>query len=124
MKEMESDVPKVTEKALAALKTLAIASRTNPMSAKALAWKLWPEKVRERGSSRGRGGLYRAAGAYCSKLQRLGLVGFYMDDLQRGYYLSPVGKRVVEEAKVVEAADHNGKGESPPTKALGMTESF
>lgn len=121
---MESDVPKVTEKALAALKTLAIASRTNPMSAKALAWKLWPEKVRERGTSRGRGGLYRAAGAYCSKLQRLGLVGFYMDDFHRGYYLSPIGKRIVDEAQLVEGVDVKSEGHLPPTKALGTTTTF
>ena len=96
---MTEDQPQsVTPKAMAALRVLVHATKHDPLPAKAIARKLWPEQLNECGTSLRRGGLYRAAGAYCSKLQKQGLVGFYMDDFQRGYYLTEVGHRVVAAA--------------------------
>jgi len=88
-------VKEITPKALAMLRVLSSASRRDPLPAKAIARLLWPDKLRECGTSLRRGGLYRAAGAYCSKLQKRGLVGFFMDDFQQGYFLTEEGKRLV-----------------------------
>lgn len=77
------------------LRVLSSASRQNPLPAKAIARLLWPDKLRECGTALRRGGLYRAAGAYCSKLQRRGLVGFFMDDFQQGYFLTEAGKQAL-----------------------------
>lgn len=85
----------ITPKALALLRVLASASRRDPLPAKAIARLLWPEKLRECGTSLRRGGLYRAAGAYCSKLQKRGWVGFFMDDFQQGYFLTEAGKQAL-----------------------------
>lgn len=92
---MPSERPSVTPKALAAMRVLAGATRHDPLPAKAIARSLWPDRLKECGTALRRGGLYRAAGAYCSKLQKLGLVGFYMDDFQQGYYLTEAGHQVV-----------------------------
>ena len=86
----------ITPKALAALKLLEGTSQNDTRSAKALAGKLWPEKLRACGTSLRRGGLYRAAGAFYSKLQRKGLVGHWIDDFESGYYLTKMGQEFLK----------------------------
>lgn len=86
----------ITPKALAALRLLEGTSQRDTRSAKALAGKLWPEKLRDCGTSLRRGGLYRAAGAFYSKLQKKGLVGHWMDDFWSGYYLTKTGQKCVQ----------------------------
>lgn len=89
------DLPQVSPAAIAALRALRGATRQRPMSGRAVARTLWPERIKEAGTSLRRGGLYRAAGAYCSKLQRRGLVEHYITDFDAGYYLSELGERVI-----------------------------
>lgn len=81
----------LTPKARIALGLLAGTNYRNTISAKALAGKLWPEKLSECGTSLRRGGLYRAAGAYYSKLQKKGLVGHWITDFDSGYYITQKG---------------------------------
>lgn len=87
---------KITPKALAALKLLEGTNQSDTRSAKSLAGKLWPEKLRDCGTSLRRGGLYRAAGAFYSKLQKKGLVGHWIDDFESGYYLAKAGQEVLQ----------------------------
>lgn len=89
-------MPAITPKALAALKLLEGTSQNDTRSAKSLAGKLWPEKLRDCGTSLRRGGLYRAAGAFYSKLQRKGLVGHWIDDFESGYYLTKLGQECLK----------------------------
>lgn len=81
----------LTPKAVAALRLLEGTSHRDTRSAKALASMLWPEKLKSCGTSLRRGGLYRAAGAYYSKLQKKGLAGHWMTDYDSGYYITPAG---------------------------------
>ena len=64
----------LTPKAAEALRLLEGTSPRDTRSAKALASMLWPEKLKSCGTSLRRSGLYRAAGAYYSKLQRFATV--------------------------------------------------
>jgi hypothetical protein len=82
---------KLTPKAIAALQLLKGTSRHNTRSGKALATMLWPDKLRACTTSLRRGGYYRAAGGYYSKLQKKGLVAHWMDDFDSGYYLTAAG---------------------------------
>ncbi len=93
---MSSDI---TEKALAALKLLEGTNRENTLSAASLARTLWPAKMRDCGTSLRRGGLYRSAGAFYSKLQKKGLVGHWMDDCSSGYYLTKAGQECLKKAR-------------------------
>lgn len=88
----------MTEKELVALKALQGATRCRPFAASALARKIWPEKFVTRSSSPKRGGLYRAAGGYYSKLVKKGWVAFWMDDFHRGYYLTSEGMSALSAA--------------------------
>ena len=81
----------LTLKAVIALRLLEGTHRNDTLSAKALASRLWPERLKECGTSRRRGGLYRAAGAYYSKLAKKGLVAHWMTDVDSGYYITPKG---------------------------------
>lgn len=87
---------KLTPKAITALRLLEGTNYRNTRSAKALASMLWPEKLKSCGTSLRRGGLYRAAGGYYAKLQREGLVAHWMDDYDRGYFLTEKGKLVLD----------------------------
>ena len=88
---------KITPKAIEALKLLKGASVHDTISASALAGRLWPDRMKECGTSLRRGGLYRSAGAYFSKLQKRGLVGHWMDDFTSGYYITALGQKVLSE---------------------------
>lgn len=81
----------ITPKALQALKLLEGTSRHDTKSAKSLARSLWPEKMSECSTSLRRGGLYRSAGAFYSKLQKRGLYGHWMTDYDSGYYITQQG---------------------------------
>lgn len=92
-------VPRLTPKAVAALRLLQHhTSPSNTLSAKALARLMWPEQLRQCGTSLRRGGYYRAAGGYFSKLQKAGLVGHWMDDFDSGYYLTAKGVAALRQA--------------------------
>lgn len=86
----------ITPKTLIALTLLEGTSPHDTRSAKVLARKLWPEKLKDCASSLRRGGYYRAAGAYYSRLQRMGLVRHWITDFDAGYYLSDEGKKVLQ----------------------------
>lgn len=86
---------RLTPKAVIALRLLEGTHLHDTRSASALARRLWPERLKECGTSLRRGGLYRAAGAYYSKLQKQGLVGHWMDDFDRGYYLTQKGQEAL-----------------------------
>lgn len=86
----------ISPKALAALKLLEGTSQSKTRSAKSLAGMLWPEKLRSCGTSLRRGGLYRSAGAFYSKLQKKGLVGHWMSDFDSGYYLTKAGQECLK----------------------------
>lgn len=107
----EAPLPRVTPKALAALRVLASATTFAPMSAKSVARCLWAQRLKECGTSQRRGGLYRAAGAYCSRLQKQVLVGYSFDDFQHGYYLTDIGRSVVS------AAGNEDTSETDPTRS-------
>lgn len=96
---MSAQAAIISEKACAALQALAGATKYRPLPASSVARVLWPERLKDCGTSLRRGGLYRAAGAFCSKLQRQGLVAFYMDDFERGYYLTEAGRQALVVAK-------------------------
>jgi hypothetical protein len=81
----------LTPKARIALDLLSGTNYRNTLSAKALAGRLWPEKLAACGTYLRRGGLYRAAGAYYSKLQKKGLVGHWITDFDSGYYITQKG---------------------------------
>lgn len=81
----------ITKKAIGALRLLRGTNRLNTLSAKALAYSLWPERLADCGNSPRRGGYYRAAGAYFSSLERMGLCGHWMDDFNSGYYITAAG---------------------------------
>lgn len=95
---MTAPIP-ITPKALQALKLLAGSSPRNTRSAKSLAGRLWPEKLRDCDTSLRRGGLYRAAGAYYSKLMKKGWVGHWMDEFDSGYYLTNAGQERIRSAE-------------------------
>lgn len=86
----------ITPKAIIALKLLRGTSPSNTRSAKALAKMLWPEKWADCGTSLRRGGLYRAAGAYYSKLAKRGLCGHWMDDFSSGYFITQMGASAID----------------------------
>ncbi len=86
----------VTPKAIEALRLLRGTDPHNTRSAKALAKSLWPDRMEQCDSSLRRGGLYRAAGAYFSKLQKRGLCDHWMDDFSRGYYITPSGLTAID----------------------------
>lgn len=65
----------LTIRAVEALILLKGSNPQNTISASALASKLWPDRLEACHTSRKRGGLYRAAGAYYSKLAKKGWVG-------------------------------------------------
>jgi hypothetical protein len=88
-------LPEVSDAALAALRALKGASKQRPMSAKAVARTIWPDRITEAGTSLRRGGLYRSAGAFCSKLQRRGLVSHWITDFESGYFLTALGEGVL-----------------------------
>ena len=85
----------LTPKAITALQLISGTSRHDMRSGKALAAMLWPAKLKECRTSLRRGGLYRAAGGYYSKLQKKGLVAHWMDDYESGYYITPAGKEAL-----------------------------
>jgi hypothetical protein len=89
------ELPEVSDAALSVLRALKGASMRYPMSAKAVARAIWPERMREAGTSLRRGGLYRSAGGFCSKLLRRGLVKHWITDFDSGYYLTGLGERVL-----------------------------
>jgi hypothetical protein len=74
-----------------ALQALAGTHIHDTRSATSLSIVLWPEKHALCGTSRRRVALARAAGGYYSKLMKQGLVGFWMDDFDRGYYIKQKG---------------------------------
>lgn len=83
----------LTPKAIEALRLLEYhTSPKNTRSAKVLARLMWPDKLQNCGTSLRRGGYYRAAGGYFSKLQHAGYVGHWMDDYTSGYYLTEKGR--------------------------------
>ncbi len=82
---------RITPKAIEALVLLVGTSSFDTRSASALASRLWPDRLVACGTSRCRGGLYRAAGAYYSKLQKQGLVGYWVDECDRWYYITKFG---------------------------------
>lgn len=88
----------LSPKAIDALRHLQGTSIRDTRSAKALARLMWPERLQACGTSLRRGGLYRAAGAYYSKLQKLGLVGHWMTDFDKGYFLTDKGAQALAEA--------------------------
>jgi len=81
----------ISPKALQALKPLEGADIHNTYSAKSLARRLWPEKMLHCHTALRRGGLYRSAGVFYSKLAKKGWVGHWMDDFSSGYYLTKAG---------------------------------
>lgn len=87
---------KITPKTINALRLLAGTDRLNTLSASALANKLWPEKLAQCGTSVRRKGYARTAGAFYSKLQKRGLVAHWMDDFDRGYYITSKGKECLQ----------------------------
>ncbi len=82
----------LTPKAIAALRLLRGTSFKDTRSASALARTLWPEKMAERSTSRRQGGLYRAAGAYYSKLAKQGLCDWWSTNYANGYYITAKGE--------------------------------
>ena len=86
----------ITPKAIAALRLLRGTNRHDTRSAKALAGLLWPDRLADCGTSLRRGGLYRAAGAYYSKLAKQGLCGHWMTDFDSGYFITPKGVSALE----------------------------
>lgn len=93
----------LTPKAIEALRLLEY--HTNPRntrSAKVLARLMWPDKLQACGTTLRRGGYYRAAGGYFSKLQKAGYVGHWMDDFSSGYYLTAKGQAALSSNTGVE----------------------
>lgn len=88
---------KITSKTIEALKLLIGTSHLDTISARVLAERLWPDRVKNCNTSLRRGGLYRSAGAYYSKLQKTGLVGHWVDDYSRGYYITKAGINILAE---------------------------
>lgn len=86
---------KITPKTLEALKLLEGTTVADTRRAKVLASLLWPDRMKECVTSARRNGLYRATGAYYSKLQKEGLVGHWVDDFSSGYYITEHGRRVL-----------------------------
>lgn len=92
---------KLTNKAIALLQILPEAGSALPASA--IARKLWPDKAKQYRTSLSRGGLYRAAGAFCSRLERKGLVRTAMlspgmPDFGLGYAITEKGLSVLRAA--------------------------
>lgn len=86
----------ITPKAIEALRLLEYnTSQKNTRSAKVLARLMWPDRLKNCGTSLSRGGYYRAAGGYFSKLQKAGYVGHWMDDFGSGYYLTTKGQEAL-----------------------------
>ena len=85
----------LTPKAIAALRLLRGTSRSNTVSAKALANRMWPDRMADCGTSLRRGGLYRAAGAYFSKLAKQGLCDHWITDFDSGYFITPKGAAAI-----------------------------
>jgi hypothetical protein len=86
----------LTPKAIAALRLLRGTSMKNARRASALARMLWPEKMAGCSTSRRRGGLYRAAGGYYSKLVKLGLCDWWSSaDFDGGYYITAKGENAL-----------------------------
>lgn len=100
----------LTPKAIEALGHLRGTSRNNTRSARALAGLLWPERLSKCGTSLRRGGLYRAAGAYYSKLQKRGLCGHWMDDFDSGYFITASGMAALAEASESRSATTQAEG--------------
>lgn len=97
----------LTPKAVDALRRLRGTNRRNTLSAGVLAGLLWPDRLHECGTSRRRSGLYRAAGAYYSRLKKAGLVGHWIDesaDTAAGYYLTAAGRAILDEHDATEAS--------------------
>jgi hypothetical protein len=89
---------KLTGSALAALSALQGSSRFDVMPGSAVARVMWPDRLKEMRTSLRRGGLYRAAGAVCSRLVKSGLAGHFMDDFYNGYYITEAGRAALEKA--------------------------
>jgi hypothetical protein len=87
---------KLTPKAVIALRLLEGTHRLNTRSASALARALWPDRLKACGTSLRRGGLYRAAGAYYSKLAKKGLVDHWITDFDSGYYITTKGMEALD----------------------------
>ena len=90
----------ITPKAKSALQILRGTNMHNTRSAKALAGPLWPDRLADCGTSLRRGGLYRAAGAYYSKLAKQGLCGHRITDFDRGYFITPKGTIALESQQI------------------------
>jgi hypothetical protein len=98
------DVDDLTPSMRKAIRVLRGSSYIDTRPAKSLATLMWPDGLRSRGGSLGRGGYYRAAGAYFSQLQRLGIVGWTSDDFSAGYYLNERGQQLLAQLDKLGAA--------------------
>ncbi len=85
----------ITPKTIEALKLLVGTSRLNPISSSILAERLYPDRINNCDTSRRHGSIYRSAGSYYSKLQKMGLVGYWMVDSNRGYFITKLGIEIL-----------------------------
>jgi hypothetical protein len=86
----------LTPKAAQALSLLANTHSGDTRSARALASLLWPDRLAKCGTSLRRGGLYRAAGAYYSKLMRAGFCSHWITDFDSGYFITEKGRQALK----------------------------
>lgn len=94
----------LTPKTINALKHLSGTTQDDTRSAKALAFLLWPKKMEQYFTSQKRGGMYRAAGAYYSRLQKAGLVGHWCNNFRHGYYITQAGIAAIQAESMLHEA--------------------